>query len=104
MSFVLKLFLIAISVLLISNCWLRYRSDVGTIDKSKISNAELSNQNIGKQRLCYQELDNCFSKCSERFPVTQRPNYIPRGNCRDSCVNTIRETTDCVIYYQSSRK
>lgn len=83
---------------------MRYNSDARGIDISKLSKKELSNQNTEKQRLCYRELDSCFLNCNERFPSTQRPNYIPRGSCRDSCVNTIRENTDCMIYYQSSRK
>lgn len=81
----------------------RYSSDPKRIDLEKLSKFEVGSHDE-KMRLCFKELDKCLLDCNERFPTSLRGNYIPRGSCRDACVSILRESTDCMIFYQSSRK
>lgn len=82
----------------------RFSSNEKSMNLEKVSKAEAVNHDE-KIRLCVKKLDNCFSDCDDRFSTTQRINYIERGSCRDACVvSTLRESTDCMIYYQSSRR
>ncbi|OAM86117.1 hypothetical protein A1343_15905 [Leptospira interrogans serovar Bataviae] len=91
-------------IVLLTSCRFANKIEPKKIDEEKISNTISSKQSSEKQHICYKELDSCFSDCNERFLNVQRTNYISRGKCRDACVATMRETTDCLIFYQSSRK
>lgn len=82
----------------------RYNSIPKSLDLEKLSSAEITSQENERQRLCYKELDTCFSDCNQQFPTNQRPNHVFRGSCRDSCVFKLRESTDCLIFYESIRK
>lgn len=69
----------------------------------KISNFEPITGNSEEIKYCYSKLDTCLSECNDKFPNRRIYDY-QRGRCRDSCVQFVKETFGCLMYYRTSRK
>lgn len=102
MKILISLFSMTACVIILFSCAHKLETKTEKTTDERVSTSASQIQYTYDLKKCSLQLDSCLNQCNENHPYTYLENSN-RVNCRDSCIERIRNSDNCHMYYRSSR-